>query len=342
MASSRQMRQLSWARLRVTAVSLVALLILGTLIYLLSGGAIFTNKVVIYLYVPDATGIGPDTPVRVDGIEVGRVAAVGLSGSKAPSRVIRVSLKVNRPQLPSVHTDSTAQITADTLIGDKFVGISTGPGVTPILPGGELKLKEQTDLMKSLDLAQFAKQLRQIDAELSDIENGRNEVGQLVLTDDLYTSLRDQLTELEKGLRRAVAVTGGVGQVIYGRDVYQRIAEPLEALDHSVELIQEGQGTAGHLIRDDADYRNLERQLADLRKTLAEVRSGPLFASDALYADWNRKLGQWIIAVDDANANPGFATSAAYDNLNGMAEELRNTLRSFRQDPQKYLRLKVF
>jgi len=133
-----------------------------------------------------------------------------------------------------------------------------------------------------------------------------------------------------------------VGQVIYGRDVYQRIAEPLEALDHSVELIQEGQGTAGHLIRDDAEYRNLEKQLADLRKSLAEVRSGPLFASDALYADWNRKLGQWIIAVDDANANPGFATSAAYDNLNGMAEELRNTLRSFRQDPQKYLRLKVF
>ena len=342
MASLRQVRLVNWARLRVAVVSLVALLILGTLIYLLSGGALFTNKVMIYLYVPDATGVGPGTPVRVDGIDVGKVAAVELSRSNLPGHGIRLSLKINRPQLPSIHADSTAQITADTLIGDKFVGISSGPGRTPIHAGAVLKVKEQTGLMETLDLVQFAKQLRQIDAELSDIENGRNQVGQLVLTDDLYVSLRDQLTDLEKGLRRAVAVTGGVGQAIYGRDLYQRIVEPLEALDRSMELIQQGQGTAGHLLRDEADYRNLERQVADLRKSIADVRSSRLFASDAFYTDWNRELGQWIAMADDWNSSSGFETSAAYDNFNGMAEALRNTLRDFRQDPQKYLRLKVF
>jgi len=336
------MRQVSWARFRVTVVTLVSLLILGTLMCLLSGGGLFTNKVVIYLYVPDATGVEPGAPVRVDGIDVGRVAAVGLSGSKQLDRVIRVSLKVDSVQLPSIHTDSTAQISADTLIGDKFVDIASGSGVAPIRPGQELRLKEQADLMRTLDLAQFNEQLRQIDAVLSDIESGKNPVGQLVLSADLYNDLRDRLTGLEKGLRRAVDVSGTLGQVIYGRDVYQRIAEPLEALDHSIELIQEGQGTAGHLLRDDAEYRNLESQMADLRKGIAEVRSGPLFASGAQYTGWNRKLGQWIATVDDVNSNPAFATSVAYDNMRGMAEELRDTLRDFRQNPQKYLRLKVF
>ncbi|MGA2118496.1 MAG: MlaD family protein [Bryobacteraceae bacterium] len=342
MASSRQMRLVRWARLRVTVVSLVSLLILGTLIYLLSGGGLFTRRVVIFLYVPDATGVAPGAPVRVDGIDVGRVAAVGLSGSKQLDRVIRVSLKVDSVQLPSIHTDSTAQISADTLIGDKFVDIASGSGVAPIRPGQELRLKEQADLMRTLDLAQFNEQLRQIDAVLSDIESGKNAVGQLVLSADLYNDLRDRLTGLEKGLRRAVDVSGTLGQVIYGRDVYQRIAEPLEALDHSIELIQEGQGTAGHLVRDEAEYRNLASQVADLQKGIAEVRSGPLLASEALYADWNRKLGQWIAAVDDVNSNPAFETSAAYDNLNGMAGTLRDTLRDFRQNPRKYLRLKVF
>ena len=336
------MRQVSWARFRVTVVTLVSLLILGTLMYLLSGGGLFTNKVVIYLYVPDATGIEPGGPVRVDGIDVGRVAAVGLSGSKQPNRIIRVSLKVERAQLPSIHTDSTAQISADTLVGDKFVDIASGPGATGIRPGGELRLKEQTDLMRTLDLVQFAEQLRQIDAVLSDIENGRNAVGQLVLSEDLYNDLRDRLTGLEKGLRRAVDVSGTLGQAIYGRDLYQRIAEPLEALDHGIELIQEGQGTAGHLLRDEAEYRNLASQVADLRKGIAQARSGPLLASEALYTDWNRKLGQWIAAVDDVNSNPALETSAAYDNLNGMARTLRDTLRDFRQNPRKYLRLKVF
>ncbi len=336
------MRQVSWARFRVTAVSLVALLILGTLMYLLSGGGLFTNKTVIYLYVPDATGVEADTPVEVDGINVGRVAAVRLSGSKQPNRAIRLSLKINRAQLPSIHTDSTAQISTDSLIGDKFVDISSGPGVTPIRAGGELQLKEQADLMHTLDLEQFAKQLRQIDAALSDIENGRNAVGKLVLTDDLYISLRDQLTGLQKGLRRAVDVSGTLGQVIYGRDLYRRIAEPLEALDHGIELIQEGQGTAGHLLRDDADYRNLESQAAELRKGIAAARSGPLFASDTLYTDWNRKLGQWIATVDNLNSDSAFATSAAYDNLNGMLEELRDAMRDFHRNPKKYMRMKVF
>jgi phospholipid/cholesterol/gamma-HCH transport system substrate-binding protein len=336
------MRQVRWARFRVTVVTLVSLLILGTLMYLLSGGGLFTSRVVIYLYVPDATGIEPGAPVRVDGIDVGRVAAIGLSGSKQPNRVIRASLKVDRAQLPSIHTDSTAQISADTLIGDKFVDIASGPGVTGIRPGGELRLKEQTDLMRTLDLVQFAEQLRQIDAAIGDIENGRNAVGQLVLSEDLYNDLRDRLTGLEKGLRRAADVSGTLGQAIYGRDLYQRIAEPLEALDHSIGLIQEGQGTAGHLLRDDAEYRNLESQMEDLRKGIAEARSGPLLASDALYADWNRKLGQWIATVDEVNSNPAFESSAAYDNLNGMAQTLRDTLRDFRQNPRKYLRLKVF
>jgi hypothetical protein len=82
--------------------------------------------------------------------------------------------------------------------------------------------------------------------------------------------------------------------------------------------------------------------VADLRKGIAQARSGPLLASEALYTDWNRKLGQWIAAVDDVNSNPALETSAAYDNLNGMARTLRDTLRDFRQNPRKYLRLKVF
>jgi phospholipid/cholesterol/gamma-HCH transport system substrate-binding protein len=336
------MRQVSWARLRVSAVTLVSLLILGTLLYLLSGGGFFARRAVIYLYVPEALGIEPGSPVRVDGIDVGRVAAVGLSGSKQPNRIIRVVLSVDRAQLPSIHTDSTAQLSAYTLIGDKFVDIASSTGVTPIQPGGELLFKEQADLMRTLDLAEFGDQLHKIDAVVGDIESGKSPVGQLVLTDDLYIDLRDRLTELEKGLRRAVDVSGTLGQVIYGRDVYQRIVDPLEALDHTVELIQEGQGTAGHLVRDDAEYRNIQTQVTDLRKSVAELKSGPLFASDTMYDDWNRKLGQWIATVDEVNSHPEFETTAAYDNLNGMAEELRDTMRDFRQNPKKYLRIKLF
>ena len=49
--------QVNWAKLRSAAVILAALLILGTLVYLLTGGTFMEPKAQIYLYLPDATGV---------------------------------------------------------------------------------------------------------------------------------------------------------------------------------------------------------------------------------------------------------------------------------------------
>src|SRR3982074_725952 len=99
-------QRVNWARFRVSAVCFAALTILGTLIYLLTGGTLLERKAELYLYIPDATGLGDGSPVRVDGIDVGKVSSVGLSGSTQPDRVIRVVLKIERKQLVKIPVDS--------------------------------------------------------------------------------------------------------------------------------------------------------------------------------------------------------------------------------------------
>ena len=118
-------RQVNWAKFRVLAVSVAALLILGTISYLLTGGSFLQPQTTLYLYLDDATGLAPGSPVRVDGIGVGKVAVVELSGSSKPDRVVRVSINVERARLTSITSDSTAQITSEVL-GDKFVDITSG------------------------------------------------------------------------------------------------------------------------------------------------------------------------------------------------------------------------
>ncbi len=61
-----------------------------------------------------------------------------------------------------------------------------------------------------------------------------------------------------------------------------------------------------------------------------------------MYTDWNRTLSGLIQKVDEVNAMPMFSSSGMFDNLNGAAAEMRNTLKDFRENPRKYLRLKVF
>src|ERR1039457_3205763 len=113
-------RHVKWAKFRVLAVSLAAAAVLGAMVYLLSGGSLLEQRAQIYLYIPDATGLEKGAPVRVDGIDVGKVSAVELTGSNRPDRIVRVTLAVTRQRLASFTADSVAELSADTLVGDQL------------------------------------------------------------------------------------------------------------------------------------------------------------------------------------------------------------------------------
>jgi hypothetical protein len=64
--------------------------------------------------------------------------------------------------------------------------------------------------------------------------------------------------------------------------------------------------------------------------------------SNEAYTGWNRSLSALIQNVDEANSGSLFNTTEMYDSLNGAAKEMTATFRDFRQNPKKFLRLKVF
>src|ERR1039457_5466723 len=113
-------RQVNWAKSRAAVVSVAALAILAVLAYLLTGGTLLQERTALYLYIPDATGLGPGAPVRVDGIGVGKVRSIALSGSSDPGRVVKVTIKAERAPLAKIPVASFAQLGADTLVGNIF------------------------------------------------------------------------------------------------------------------------------------------------------------------------------------------------------------------------------
>jgi phospholipid/cholesterol/gamma-HCH transport system substrate-binding protein len=336
-----EVQQVEWARFRVAVVAVVALAILGTLLYLLTGGTMFKERATLYLYVPDATGIGPGSPVEVDGINVGKVSAVRLSGSPDPNRVVRVSIAVDRQVLQSIPAESFAQLSVSSPVGDKYVDITShGTGVRQ--PNSEITYREQPDIFKTLDLIGLEQQLRDIDKLLTDIETGRSPLGQFVQGTQMYDDLRKRFTQIESDVRAAANTGSNVGKVLYSDEMYQRIRAPIQALDQTLGKIESGQGPMGQMLRDTAQYEQVRSMLVGLRQNLESLRTGSLVQSDELYNGWNRAVASMIQAVDQVNANPLIRTSEAFDNLNGFAADTAKSLRDFRQNPKKYLRMKVF
>jgi phospholipid/cholesterol/gamma-HCH transport system substrate-binding protein len=336
-----EVQQVEWARFRVGVVAIVAIAILSTLLYLLTGGTVFKEKSTLYLFVPDATGIGPTSPVEVDGIVVGKVREVRLSGSPDPSRVVRVSIAVERTMLQSIPAESFAQLSVASPVGDKYVDITShGAGVR--MPNTEITFREEADLFKTLDLTGLEQQLRDIDKILSDIETGASPLGQFVQGRQMYDDLRRRFSQMERDVRAAANTTGEVGQALYSDTLYRQLLAPIQALDQTLAQIQSGQGAMGQMLRQTAQYEQARAMLGGLRLTVEGLHSGALFQSDELYTGWNRTVMSMIRTVDQVNRDPMFRSSAAYDNLNGFAAETAKTLRDFRQNPKKYLRMRVF
>ena len=330
------------ARFRVTVVALAALVIVALIVYLLTGGTLLQQKATLYLYIPDATGVEAGSAVRVNGTGVGKVSAVALSGSNISDRVIRLTLSIEREHLPEIPSNSTAQISAETAVGDKYVDITQGNSAVLIRAGGEIRYHTAPEVVKTLDLQQFTQRLRDIDATLADIQEGKTPVGELVVGDQMYKDLRKQLVDADRAYREATSTSSRAGQLLHSDQVYRRISDPLARLDDRLARIEAGQGDYGRLLREDGQYVHLQQQAVRLRQSIADLRAEKFLANDDLYVNWNRELDSLIRRVDEVNRSDLFSNSLKYDNLVGFASHLRDSLRDFRQNPRKFLRIQLF
>lgn len=331
-----------FARFRVAVVAVAAGVILTVVVYLLTGGTLFQQKATLYLYMPDATGVDAGTAVRINGTSVGKVGVVEFSGSNQPDRIVRLTLRVEQEQLQDMPVDSWAQISSATAVGNKYVDITQGKSAAHLQAGSEVQYRPHPELIKTLDLQQFAEQLRAADATLSDIEQGKSKVGQLIVGRQMYDDLRNALAQADRGFRDAIGVTTGVGELLYSDKIYRQISDPLIRLDSQLRRIDSGQTELGRLLREDGPYLKLRDQAAGLRRSIADLRATPFMASDAMYEDWSRALASFIEDMDEINRGVIFSTSLTYDDLAGLAGELKAGVRDFRKDPKKYLRIDLF
>ncbi|HUP04176.1 MAG TPA: MlaD family protein [Bryobacteraceae bacterium] len=335
-------RQVNWAKIRITLVALAALAILGELAYLLAGGTVFEPQGTVYLYISDATGLVKGAPMAVDGVPAGKVTSIALTGLKEPLRVIRVTLRVQSDRLRQIPSDSVAEINPDNLVGDMFVDVTSGHSPKPLHPGSEMIFKPQEDFVKTVDLTQFDHVLKSIDAVLTDIEQGKSRVGQLFMDEAIYNDLLKRVTEALRGLRAATSATAGFGKAIETDEAYRKLSDPLVELEQSLERLQQQRAGAGAFLNDSSGYDQLWKAAADLRTSVAQARASSLFTSDQPYQAWKSGVQRLIDSVDHAAAGPLFNDPKTYQELESAAHQMRDNVKDFRENPKKYLRMKVF
>jgi phospholipid/cholesterol/gamma-HCH transport system substrate-binding protein len=239
--------------------------------------------------------------------------------------------------------DSLTEVTEDNLLGDKFINIHPGIAKDTLKAGDELFAKPPSNDFDPADLIATLKQaLNQVNGILDAIDDPTTTVGALVKGDALYTQVRAYFVAMQNTIHQMGNPKSPAGQAIFGTELYDQLRGPLIDIDKQLAAIENGEGELGHFYASTEQYDKVRAQVGDFRKSVAEMRKNPLLTDGGQYEQWLATLRKLNLAVAELANSPGFENAQMYESLSGSAKSAENFLREFRQNPQKFLRIKVF
>lgn len=214
---------------------------------------------------------------------------------------------------------------------------------------------------------------------LNKANQGEGTLGRIINDEQLYNSLDSTVQEMQATLDKVNRGDGTAGKLVNDPELYNSLSRTVAQLETIAGGIREGRGTAGKLLNDEALYEDARLAIADLRTSATKINSiaddfklisadlsagrgsaGKLLKDEQLYDDARETLARFNSTATrieqllaDAQGGKGtigklITDETLYNNLNQTASNV-NQLSSegtkliydFRQNPKKYLRIKL-
>ncbi|MDP9112770.1 MAG: MlaD family protein [Acidobacteriota bacterium] len=346
-----------WAQLKVGLLAMFALALLAFLIFLMtSSNGLFVTRTDVYTFLDDSAAIATGAPVRLNGITVGRVGVLALSGSNEPNRIVRVTLQIENRYLPSIPVDSQAAIAAENLLGTKYINIKKGRSQATIMAGAEVKsldTREFDDVVQQgySTLASLNGIFKKLDTILDQLQEGQGTIGKLLSDDELYKKVVGIVDDTHRVIATLDSQEGTLGKLMHDDSLYTDVRGTLARVNDLADSIQKGDGTIGKLMKDPALYDDTRATIGDLRGILAGLSqgkgtAGKLLSSDDLHNQLQGTIGRLDTLLDKINNGQGtlgqlLVNPSLYQNLDSTTREVNGLMKDFRANPKKFLRIKL-
>jgi len=225
------------------------------------------EKVVPYsTYLVNVTGLKVGDPVRLAGVEVGKITGINVFDGK-----VKVDFEVKKGT--RLRKDSEARLRMASLLGGQFLGLTFGSESAPLLPAGAVvpgrDVAGVDQIMNNLgDLTTDAKTL------VTDLNRNQQEVlGKISsMLDENRGNLRNSLSNLNSITTKFDRGNGSLALLLNDRTLYANTNEATSHLNNIVAKIDRGEGTVGKLLHDDALYTDAKGAFASLNDTMKDVK----------------------------------------------------------------------
>ncbi len=339
-------RSLAFAQLKIGILSAAALAIAATVIFVLNGqGGFFWQRYPLKARFSDVAGLKTGAPVRVAGMEVGTVQDIAFAGD-----LVEVTFEVSKEMRSRITTESVAALGSLSLLGQTTVDISPSTRGEPLpdwayVPSGRLP-GQLTEV--AADASQALAELQRL---LRDVRSGKGTMGRLFTDERLFSEIQGFIHAAEQLARGLDRGEGTLGALVRDPSAYRSLDASLGRLNALLRRIEAGEGSLGRLVNDErlaqslaGAGENVETVIGRLAR--GEGSAGRLLNDEALYNRLSataERLEQLTTRLAEGQGTAGqlLQDRQLYENMNGAAIELRELVAAIKQDPRKYLTVKV-
>ena len=352
-------KQLKWSQLRVGITVIVATLTLAFLLFLMSGtSGLFTSRITLKSYFDNAQGLRQGAPVRLNGVDIGNVTKILIVPDKDKQQTpVKVLMKVSTKYSYAIHRDSVTSLETAGVLGETFLDIDSLQALGPAAQDGDtLPTQVHPDFNQVVRASQSTLEnmdalLKRADRILAFAESGKGSMGKLIYDPTLYNRLSSTIAEFQQIVQQVGSGEGSLGRLISRNDAYEKFIATLDKMNGVIDDLQQGKGTAGKFLKDPSFYNNANDTVANMKKLTEDIDAGKgtlgkLTKDEELAKKLDNTISKLSELTTELEAGQGtvgklFKDDTLYNNASQMLIESRNLVKSIRENPKKYLSIKL-
>ena len=338
-------RSLAMAELKLGIISVISLALAGLLIFAVGGGGFFWQRYPLKAAFPNVATVKSGSPVRVAGITSGAVSQVTFNGT-----TVEVWLDVSKEVRPLITTESVAIIGSISLLGEGAIDIMPASTGTPLADWAYIPTAPTPGSIA--DLTERASGgLASGTALLNDMRTGRGTLGKLFTDETLYRDIDAMVRSAERVTTMVAKGEGTVGRLATNPALARDLEASVRDLRALTARIRNGEGSIGQLLTDPALSQSLTSAAGDMaaitrRLERGDGTAGRLLTDDGLYVrldELTRGLDELTRKLNSPEGTAGrlLEDDALYENMRDAVADVRLLIRDIRNDPKRYLNVKV-
>lgn len=319
---------------------------------------LFTKRITLYSYFDNASGLRVGAPVRLSGVDVGNVTAIRVVEDKNLQLTpVEVTMKVSMKYGFNLRRDSVTSLDTAGVLGETYIDIDSAQAVGPRAHNGDtLPTHVHPDFNEVVRSSESTLQnmdalLKRADRILAFAESGKGSIGKLIYDPSLYDRLNQTVKEFQGIVDEIAKGQGSLGALINSNDAYNKFLSTLDKVNAVVDDLQAGKGTAGKFLKDPSLYNNANDTIANLKQVTADINAGKgtlgkLTKDEELANKIEVTISKLQALTTSLEAGQGtvgklLKDQTLYDNANQMLVETRGLLKAVRENPKKYLSIKL-